>query len=409
MRGFVLGGMDSRYFFQRSNFFLGLGALLLVGLTAWLGLKGVDAESARVAIERGGYWHAWVVLILFGSLAASGWRRRMTWFFGRRKYCDRSWLGLGAFLLGATLWLHLHQPHEFKVHADEVNLLNVSQAMYEHRYVYSPGRAAMQDGVVIAEAGHLDKRPYFFSFLVSLLHDATGYRPLNPLVLNGLLTLALVAGVWALGRRLDKRSGGAVAVLALSLTPIVAHVATSAGFELYNLTLLAWTWLLCLRAWDRPTNRRMGLAAIATVALAMGRYESLLYAVPAACVLLAAMGKMSRAGRLPSKWFVAAPLLFLPALLLIHVSFSNEATYFQWQARGEEGTFSLRYFGGNLWSAVDFFFFPHPLAMGAPLVFLAGLLGWVLMLRPSARRGCPMASRDRKSTRLNSSHRCFRP
>lgn len=373
--------------FRRSHSALIIFAVGVVStlFCAWMGLRGLNAEAARVAIERGGYWHAWLVTILYWGLAGPSSLRWAKAFFrmGGHRRISCWYLALGV--LAASVWLHLHQPHQFKVMADEVNLLNISQAMHEHRYVYSPGRMAMRDGVVIAEAGHLDKRPYFFSFLVSIIHDATGYRPANALILNGLLTPLLIAGFWLLGRRLDKRLGGAVAVMALCLLPILAHVVTSGGFELYNLTLIIWTWVFGLRAWDKPNNRRMALAAVSAAALAMGRYESILYAVPVAVVLMAAAGRITRAGGRLSPWLAGVPWLFLPALLLIQISFSREDTYFQWAAKKEAGTFSIRFFPDNFRSAVEFFVLPHPLALGAPLMFLLGLCGWALFLRPEAR------------------------
>jgi hypothetical protein len=60
----------------------------------------------------------------------------------------------------------------------------------------------------------LDKRPYFFSFLIALLHDLTGYRLENVFVLNAALTLATLAAVYwlsarspAASRRHSSRSG----------------------------------------------------------------------------------------------------------------------------------------------------------------------------------------------------------
>src|SRR5450432_4297934 len=100
----------------------------------------------------------------------------------------RGRLGLRRdFGLGSTVLL-VHETFGFKIGMDEIMLLGTSMSMHLDKTVLVPVRGNDIQGTFAILDGMMDKRPLFFPFLVSLLHDLTGYRPANAFVLNGTLT-----------------------------------------------------------------------------------------------------------------------------------------------------------------------------------------------------------------------------
>ena len=67
----------------------------------------------------------------------------------------------------------------FKIVMDEIMLLGTSMSMHLDRTVLTPVRGNDIQGTFVILDGLMDKRPLFFPFLASLLHDLTGYRPAN--------------------------------------------------------------------------------------------------------------------------------------------------------------------------------------------------------------------------------------
>src|ERR1019366_1179143 len=84
----------------------------------------------------------------------------------------------------------------------------------------------------------LDKRPYFFTFILSLVHDLTGYRMANVFFLNGALTAAFLSLAYWFCRELTSRAGGLLVVVLLVTMPLFGQNAACAGMEMHNLVML---------------------------------------------------------------------------------------------------------------------------------------------------------------------------
>ena len=102
--------------------------------------------------------------------------------------------------------LLVHESFGFKIVMDELMLLGTSMSMHLDRVALTPLRGNDIQGAFVVLDGIVDKRPLFFPFLVSIVHDLSGYRPENAFFLNGLLTFVLLGLTWSLGRRLAGRS-----------------------------------------------------------------------------------------------------------------------------------------------------------------------------------------------------------
>jgi hypothetical protein len=219
--------------------------------------------------------------------------------------------------LGSAVLL-THETFGFKIVMDEIMLLGTSMSMHFDKTVLTPMRGNDIQGSFVILDGMMDKRPLFFPFLVSLLHDVTGYRPANAFVLNGGLTVVFLSLVNLVGRLLAGRVAGWLGVALFAGLPLLAHNATGGGFELLNLVMILGTLLLGARLVERRDDTSMTAFCFSALLLAQVRYESVIYLLPVAGIVLWVWW---RAGRLILPW----PVIFAP-LLMIHYPQSRLST-----------------------------------------------------------------------------------
>ncbi|MFI5357569.1 MAG: hypothetical protein ACHQ4G_09560, partial [Opitutales bacterium] len=137
-----------------------LGLLTLVG-----GHWAIPASLAFLLVSKGGYW---VVLAAFVFFVRALWR--LCGPAALRFRPDRFDVGALILVLAvAGIW-QAHEPPGYKILADEVLLLGTSMDMHYDRETTYPIRATDVQGPFQILTGVLDKRPFFFPFVVSLVH-----------------------------------------------------------------------------------------------------------------------------------------------------------------------------------------------------------------------------------------------
>ncbi len=336
-------------------------------LAVAVGFILVSPKLAGYLIQQYGYFY---MLGLFAAFVAAGVRvargRREVWLAWLRR---PGWVG--AALLAATLFTLWSDSYQHKVLFDEYVLQATGFHMHATKEVGTVIRAYWLDGSWLPIDTFLDKRPYFFTFLLSLVHDLTGYRLVNVFILNSLLAAAFLGLTYWFGRQLTGRAGGLLAVALLATMPLLGQNATSAGMEMHNLTMLALVMCLALLYLRAPDADRLALLCLGTVLLAQSRYESAIYVVPAAVIVVAGWWR-ARAIFLP--WTaVVTPLLLIPYAWHNRVL---SATPLLWQlGEGQTARFSTSYLPINLRGAVHFLFnFENTLANSWYLSVL-GVLG----------------------------------
>jgi 4-amino-4-deoxy-L-arabinose transferase-like glycosyltransferase len=229
----------------------------------------------------------------------------------------------------------------------------------------------------------LDKRPYFFTFLVSLLHDLTGFRLANLFALNVALAFLTLALTFWMVRALTGRIGPALLAVALLATlPLFGQNATGASMELHNLAMIAVVMACAILYLQAPDANRLSLLVLGAVLLAQCRYESVLFVVPVAIVILVGW---VRARRTLMPWPVlAAPLLLIPYAL--QDRFVNSKPVLWQLHEGDTGRFAWRYLANNLDGARHFFFSVSPGQTSSLCLTLLGLAGVTWALVSIARR-----------------------
>ena len=285
-------------------------------------------------------------------------------------------------ILAAAAFQFVHEDFGYKILMDEYNLTATSLNMHENKTAYTPTRGLEIQGDFEFIEGYIDKRPFLFPFLVSIVHDLSGYRASNPYVLNGLLTITLFFVIYLAGFHLGGKRGGVLSVLLMAGLPLLGQNATGAGFELLNFLLIALTLFLSLSMTARPGLDKETLLILSAILLVHVRYESLLFIGPVVCLLALRWKANNRIG--PGWITTFSPWLLAP-LLLQNRWFRNQEGL--WELGGDTASpFSLSFIPENVGHAVVYFFnwsaeFPNSL-----LLTVVGFISLFFLVVISAKR-----------------------
>jgi hypothetical protein len=332
---------------SRPGLRLGLFALTAVA-ALYFGFVHFPVTAAQAILRQAGYY---VILLTFVLWVLAGWRcYRASATAAAVPPPKGRWAAVGLTALLAVLAVS-HEPYRSKILYDEYVLQSTAYNLHFFRENAAMVRGYEIQGVFLPTDSYVDKRPVFFPFLLSLVHDLAGYRLTNVFFLNtGLFVVALGLIGW-LGWKLNGWRGGLLAIGLLGSLPLFAQNATGAGMELLNLCMLL-TVIIQGSLWlARPDEVTLAGFVLAVLLLVQSRYESALYVVPAGLAI--GLGWW-RARRLMITWTViAAPLLLIPVALQQKV-ISNSPM--MWELHeNQTSRFSVDYLAGNLQGAYAFF------------------------------------------------------
>lgn len=345
--------------------------LVLAGaLAAALGFFAIPGVAAINFVSKTGYWFVLASFLLFGRALWLTLRDEV----GALRWRTIDWASVAVVGLGGLILL-VHESFGFKIVMDEIMLLGTSMSMHFDRTVLTPMRGNDIQGAFVILDGIMDKRPLFFPFLLSVLHDLTGYRPANAFLLNGVLTFVFLGLIQLAGRLLAGRRAGWLGVLLFAGLPLLGQNATGGGFELLNLVMIVATFLLGVRFAARRDEASLTALCFSGLLLAQVRYESTLYLLPVALLVLWVWWQEQRV-------ILSWPVLFAPLLLLPyplqHRIFELRNTSWQLQSKPEaQGTpFGLQFVPDNLAHAASFFFAGPK---DQPNSLLLSALGWIAL------------------------------
>ena len=223
-------------------------------------------DTARNLIRFGGYY---VILLTFALGLVAWWRA------ARSRPADpagpalgrRELVAAGVTIALLTVLALTQETFRSKILYDEYVLQATASNLHFFRENSAIVRGYDIGGVFLSIDSYVDKRPIFFPFMISLVHDLAGYRPANAFALNAglfVLTLGLVYGI---GRRLNGWRGGQLAVALLGSLPLFAQNATGAGMELLNFFMLVMV-IRQAAAWlQQPDEARLSVLVLGAVLL----------------------------------------------------------------------------------------------------------------------------------------------
>ena len=326
---------------SRLVFFLFLASTL--GATG----LGFGLERARMAewFHATGFWFIFAAFLVWLS----------TWSWDRidrdrcRQALQRHGIPAGLALV-LTVSAFLSSPPDFRILADETNLLGSAAAMYDRHSFYNPTQVLYYyEGIQNVISYEWDKRPLFFPFMVYLAHLFTGYRETNAFLVNFCCSWALLFLFYLVLTRWFSRSIAVMGMSLLAAFPLVVLWMTSGGFEIPNLAFGALAFFAAHRLMRSGSARHAEWLGLTLVLLAQIRYESVLFTV----VLFPLVPLFLRGeewGNL--SWRTAVlPWLYLPVVWQRLTSF-NDGVF---QMSNGKAPFSLEWLGPNLQHAYRFF------------------------------------------------------
>ncbi|MBR4569241.1 MAG: glycosyltransferase family 39 protein [Candidatus Riflebacteria bacterium] len=289
-------------------------------------------------------------------------------------YCKKhKWAILLAFLL--TLCGALVSKPEFRILADETNLLSISEALYEDRECKNLTSATYYYyGFKSVISYEIDKRPALFPLTVSFLHSLTGYRPENAFIVNILSCFFSLIIFYNLVTSRFGRFWGKCAMVLLSAYPLWVLYYTSAGFEVFNLLFsLILFWYLA-KFIKEPTAANAEVMFFVLPLISQTRYESsvaLLSAIPAVFLMLPRLEYR----KFSYKLFLI-PLLFVPVAWLRLLT--DNARGLQVDEVGK-AAFAWEHFSTNIKKAL-MFFRGDDIAYGMiPVITYLAIAGFILL------------------------------
>jgi hypothetical protein len=350
----------------------GLLFALSGAVALYVGYFAIRPIPAGHLIIAWGYYYILCVFAMFlyysRRVAAS---RREVW---------KEWLrrpGTAGFAIAAgTVFAVWSDTFQHKILYDEFVIQGTAYEMHLTKLVSTIVRAYNVSGTWLPIDPFLDKRPYFFPFLLSLLHDLTGYRVANMYVLNVACAAALLGLLYWFARQVAGHGPAVFAVALMALMPLFGQNATGAGMDLHNLVMIALVACLCVLYLRVPSDDRLSLLVLASVLLTQSRYESMIFIAPVALVILTGW---IRAGRAILPWpAILAPMLLVPGAWHLRV-FAATPIFFQLQ-EGQTSAFGWSNIADNFRGDAAFLLNTSSAMSNSWYLTAAGLAGlaWLL-------------------------------
>ncbi len=355
--------------------------LLIALLSVVLGFFSFTPETAVRLVGQFGYWVILGTFVWWVVTLVNLWRTRLPgWQWTR----DHTWLTAAVLIAGALSLLH--SPIVFKVYNDELVLAATGMNMHLRREAFAPAMMHNVSGYLIELFNAVDKRPLFFPFLQSVMHDLTGYRPGNVFFLNAVISFLFLSMVAWAGHQLARLWGGLVAVALVAGVPLFSESATGGGFDLLNILFILVVMVAAAAYVRKPECMvRLDFLLLSTVLLAQIRYESVLF-VPATGLLVLWTWWRTRNVQL-SVATLCAPLLLLLVPLQMKVFKVREDL---WQLQGQDRPpFALSNLPDNVGHAMAYFLDTSTAGQNSLLLTLLGvpaLIALPLLLRRRAAR-----------------------
>ncbi|MDB4474019.1 glycosyltransferase family 39 protein [Opitutaceae bacterium] len=361
-------------------------------LALYFGFLGIDVEVAENLIKKWGYHFMALTVVWWGWSLVRFWRcsrRSSSAPTGSRENRPRrevlSVVGVTAVLMVSLLGMETLRS---KVLYDEYVLQSTAYNMHHFREVATMVRGYDLLGSFVSTDNYLDKRPYFFPFLVSLVHDVAGYRPINAYLLNILLMPVTLWVAYLLGRKWHGWRGGMVALCLLGTLPLFGQNATGSGMEVLNVLMLLVAILVGGIYLQNPQRNSLSVFILSVVLLAQCRYESAIFVLSGVLVVLLGWWRADRIV-LPGAG-IFSPLLLVPVAL--HNKVLSESQILWEMKEDQTSRFGWEYVADNALGVIEFWFHPGWMMANSVLLSALGLGGiiavgiWAVRRRPSLRR-----------------------
>lgn len=291
-----------------------------------------------------------------------------------------------------------YEPIEFKIVYDEVILSSIGEFMHFDRLAGLPREANDFEGYYVFQNSILDKRPFFFPFLLSLTHDIFGFRYENVFVLNGALTVILISLIYMIGKILGNHHTGLLSILLALTLPLLATFSSSGHFEILNLVMLSLVFILSYLYLKKPDKAHLIPLVFSLILLGQVRYENIIYLLPFGILILMGWHVKNRV-ILPLP-VILSPFFFSLSCLQYRMILNSSHGFFQSGPMERTETFSLSYIQENLSSALRYFFSVGQMQPNSILLTVFGLTGLGMFLYYGLKKPTLLTGKNAKATTL---------
>lgn len=170
---------------------------------------------------------------------------------------------------------------EFRILADETNLLNVAQAFYQSGDFFHPLEGYFQNKEAIFTYTRIPHRAGLWSFLVFLLHKIVGYRVENGFLLNWIVSIIIIQVLLLYGHITRKIYRWYTISFLTATYPLYILCQNSSGFDILNLLFII-LFLIYLFHYLKNKQPSYFIVSLFCAVLASNvRYESaILFVIP---------------------------------------------------------------------------------------------------------------------------------
>ena len=286
-------------------------SLIILVLTITTGLTLVAITSLPLAqtmyIETG-YFFMLGLAGIYVFVLLSAWRDIR---IHANQFWAQTWHGaLFAIFLSSLIFISVPMHHRMLY--DDLHLLAVAKEMtFEQKAVRK--EEIWNKNPDFVPTSMIEKRPLLFPFFISLLNSLSGYRLSNVFVLNYLSLCGFLFGLYCFLRRYLTKTWSAAALILVVAQPIVPLCATSGGFEICNLALIAFSFLALRYFLDAPSTTRLQLLIFQLLLLSHIQYAAVLFLIFILCII-SLRGYIKKSFLLEPSLISIAPLFLLPII-----------------------------------------------------------------------------------------------
>ena len=254
--------------------------------------------------------------------------------------------------LGLIAIYNLADHRANKVLLDELVIQATAMHLTQNNVYRTPTFAHNLANEYFMISGPPDKRPPLYPFLLSLLHRILGYSQANGYILNSVLGFLFLFLMGKAGELLYPRYGSYIAVLSLASLPLLSQNVTSQHLEVLYIALGAALLLTCLRIAVNGNTGELALAYLLAAALALARYEGLLFfAVPFVMHVYVHLAKVPTGSlRMP---LILCPITVAYLFMLVSYVFGN-IDFWQLEDMNNSTPFGVSYWAQNTGAFLDF-------------------------------------------------------
>ena len=318
--------------------------------SVWAGFF-LNEESAQWAYINTGYYFGVALICLWCAVFFRSFKKQWRPAELAKNYNFRFLdLGISVFCISQ---LFLFEPSVFKLLHDEPIIASIAKRLHEYKLVAHSSSGFDIAGVFGTNAFGVDKRPFLFPLLVSFIHDLTGYRWNQSIIVNGFLGVFCLMGLFSIYRRESRHLAYSCVLLLVSL-PLYAQYVTSGSLEILNVFLLILLLIFLKNSWAERSEHTLFLSFLTAIMLCYTRYESVVYLLsPVVFFLLLAL--RDRSLLKISYQYCLLPLLLLPVAWNQRIIWSDSDRRLL-QGKDIDGPFGLQYLYHNIGTAVDYLF-----------------------------------------------------